>query len=242
VLVVAAVASASCAHANRAAPAPEAVPAAPTGAPPSPGRQAEAGGHTTVAEAKVASVAVFRSPGDTAPATRLSNPNEDGAPRVFVVTSRQGPWLDVELPVRPNGSQGWIRASDVTLTDHDYRIRIRLGAHRITVWRANVVIDDEAVGVGRDNTPTPGGEYFITELLEQPNPSGVYGPYAYGLSGYSNVLATFAGGNGAIGLHGTNDPAGLGRDVSHGCIRMSNAGITKLAKELPLGTPVTIEA
>jgi len=45
-----------------------------------------------------------------------------------------------------------------------------------------------------------------------------------------------------IGIHGTNDPGGLGRDVSHGGIRMSTAGITKLAAILPLGTPVQILA
>ncbi|MDQ4133917.1 MAG: L,D-transpeptidase, partial [Actinomycetota bacterium] len=43
-----------------------------------------------------------------------------------------------------------------------------------------------------------------------------------------------------VGIHGTNDPSGLGRSVSHGCIRMSNRGITALAKTLPLGTPVEI--
>jgi lipoprotein-anchoring transpeptidase ErfK/SrfK len=41
-----------------------------------------------------------------------------------------------------------------------------------------------------------------------------------------------------IGIHGTNDPSGLGKDVSHGCIRMSNTGINKLARILPLGVPV----
>lgn len=40
--------------------------------------------------------------------------------------------------------------------------------------------------------------------------------------------------------HGTNDTSGLGRDVSHGCIRMSNDGITLLARTLPLGVPVEI--
>jgi lipoprotein-anchoring transpeptidase ErfK/SrfK len=54
------------------------------------------------------------------------------------------------------------------------------------------------------------------------------------------VLHAFDGGTGVVGIHGTNDPAGLGHDVSHGCIRMSNAGISRLAHLLPLGTPVDI--
>jgi len=54
------------------------------------------------------------------------------------------------------------------------------------------------------------------------------------------VLYSFGGGPGQIGIHGTNDPSSVGRSVSHGCIRLSNAAITRLAQELPLGTPVTI--
>jgi len=180
-----------------------------------------------VAQARGSSVAVFHQPADPNPWMRLASPNEDGAPRVFLVKSRRGDWLEVLLPVRPNGTKGWIRTSEVSLSENDYRIRIE-------------IIDEEPIGVGQGNTPTPGGEYYITELLAQPNPNGPYGPYAYGLSGYSDVLRTFAGADGVIGLHGTNDPAGLGHDVSHGCIRMSNDGISRLARELPLGTPVVI--
>ncbi|MBW3648616.1 MAG: L,D-transpeptidase, partial [Actinobacteria bacterium] len=69
-----------------------------------------------------------------------------------------------------------------------------------------------------------------------------YGPYAYGLSGFSTTLDTFAGGEAVIGLHGTNDPASIGKDVSFGCIRLNNADIRELADLLPLGTPVRILA
>jgi len=104
------------------------------------------------------------------------------------------------------------------------------------------VIANEPVGVGKTDSPTPGGEYYITVLIQPPRPDGLYGPFAFGLSGYSNVYQTFAGGNGAVGLHGTDNPAGLGKDVSAGCIRMSNETITRLASLLPLGTPVEIVA
>jgi lipoprotein-anchoring transpeptidase ErfK/SrfK len=91
-------------------------------------------------------------------------------------------------------------------------------------------------------TPTPGGLYYIKELLKPPNPNTVYGPYAYGLSGFSDALESFEGGDAVIGIHGTNDPSGLGKDVSHGCIRMPNDQIIKLVEEikLPLGVPVEI--
>ena len=56
------------------------------------------------------------------------------------------------------------------------------------------------------------------------------------------MLKDFAGGDGVIGLHGTNDPSSVGKDVSHGCIRLRNQDILQLVKILPLGTPVRILA
>ncbi len=86
--------------------------------------------------------------------------------------------------------------------------------------------------------PNPLGLFYLTELLAPTN-SG-YGPYAYGLSAFSDVLTSFGGGPGQIGLHGTADAASIGHSVSHGCIRLTNTDITTLAKLLPLGTPVHI--
>ncbi len=160
---------------------------------------------------------------------------------MFLVRDRRDDWLQVLLPVRPNGSIGWIRASDVTTSKHEYRIVVQLTAHKITVFNRDGVFLEEPIGVGRGPTPTPVGVYYTKELLQPPNPNGGYGAYAYGISGFSNVLTDFAGGDGVVGIHGTNDPGTLGKDVSHGCIRMSNTGITRLAKALPLGVPVVIE-
>jgi lipoprotein-anchoring transpeptidase ErfK/SrfK len=193
-----------------------------------------------VGQAIPSSVQVYDNPNAPAPLSSLANPNEDGAPLVLLVVAQHTGWYQVLLPIRPNGSVGWIRGSDVTLRQHEYHALVELGAHRITAWRGTTVIDREPIGVGTANSPTPGGSYYVTEALQPPDPSGPYGPYALGLSGYSNVYQSFNGGNGVIGIHGTNDPSGIGRDVSHGCIRLSNAGITMLAHTLPLGTPVVI--
>jgi len=195
----------------------------------------------TVAQAKVASVKVFAQPSDTgAAAQTLANPAKSGAPLVFLVEKTQGDWLMVDLPVRPNGSTGWVKAADVSTSTHDYRIIVELNAHKITVMKGAATVLSEPVGVGRGNAPTPGGKFYIKELLQPPTPNTVYGPYAYGLSGFSDAFDTFAGGEAVIGIHGNNDPSSLGKDVSAGCIRMSNTGITTLAKMLPLGVPVEI--
>jgi lipoprotein-anchoring transpeptidase ErfK/SrfK len=160
----------------------------------------------------------------------------------MLVIDDQQDWLEVLLPARPNESTGWVRADDVRLSRHDYRITVDLDAHRLRVFRGDDAIVDETVAVGTVTYPTPGGRYYTTELLRQPDPGGAYGPYAYGLSGYSEVLTEFAGGDGQLGLHGTNEPESLGTDVSHGCIRMRNEAIELLVEELPLGVPVSVRA
>jgi lipoprotein-anchoring transpeptidase ErfK/SrfK len=198
--------------------------------------------YSLVAHAQPAQVQVYASASEDEPTVVLDNPNENGAPLVFLVEDDLGDWLQVLLPIRPNGSTGFIRTADVELARNSYSIDIELSAHRLTVTKGDEVIADEVIGVGTAATPTPGGKYYLKELLEPPDPNGVYGPYAYGLSGFSNVLEEFNGGPGVIGLHGTNQPELLGTDVSKGCIRMSNEAITKLAEVLPLGTPVHIEA
>jgi lipoprotein-anchoring transpeptidase ErfK/SrfK len=193
-----------------------------------------------VASARGRRVAVYASQGASTPDRRLSNPNLDGAPLVFLVKRNVGAWLQVYLPSRPNGSVGWIRSRDVKLSGHDFRVLIELGSHRLMAWNGQRVIARVPVGVGRAVTPTPAGLYYITELLKQPDPTGIYGPWAFGLSAHSDVLHEFAGRDGILGIHGTDFPSGIGTDVSHGCIRMSNANITRLARTLPLGTPVRI--
>jgi lipoprotein-anchoring transpeptidase ErfK/SrfK len=195
-----------------------------------------------VAQAKPASMPIYASGADGEPVMSLDNPNENGAPLVFLVKERQGDWLHVYLPVRPNGSTGWVRAADVTVVSNSYSIDINLGQHRLVVHKGDEVVLDEPIGVGTAQTPTPGGVYYIKELLQPPNPDGPYGPYAYGLSGFSNVLDEFKGGDGVIGVHGTNEPDAIGTDVSHGCIRMRNEAILELVPVLPLGTPVHITA
>lgn len=172
----------------------------------------------------------------------LSNPNSEGAPLTLLVKRAVPGWLELFLPVRPNHATGWVRLHSVKLFTTAYALVVHLHSHRMRLVIANRVRHTFRIGVGQSVTPTPSGRYFITELLKQPDPTGVYGPYAFGLSAYSGVLTHFGrGGNGQIGIHGTDEPGRLGTDVSHGCVRLSNHDITWLAKRLPLGLPVTID-
>lgn len=132
--------------------------------------------------------------------------------------------------------------SEVELRSNPYRIEVRPDLHELSVYRENNLVLTTAVGIGTGATPTPVGRFYIIELLKTTDPSGAYGPYAFGLSGFSETLRSFAGGDAVIGIHGTNNEATLGTDVSHGCIRVSNDVITEISTFLPLGTPVIIQS
>jgi len=212
-------------------------PLPPLGPPPSRPR-----GPSMVATALGGSVDIFGSPGAGQRTRQMESPQPSGARLVMLVREQQGEWLKVLLPIRPNGSSGWIKRSEVSTFETDYYIVIGLSEHRITAFSGSAVILDERIGLGAGGTPTPTGLFYIKELLQPPSPGGPYGPYAYGLSAFSEVLFSFGGGPGTVGVHGTNDPSSLGRNVSNGCIRMSNSGVTRLAKLLPLGVPVQISA
>ena len=65
-------------------------------------------------------------------------------------------------------------------------------------------------------------------------------PYIFVLTAHSNVLKTFAGGNGVVGIHGWPSSSVLGKAVSHGCVRMSRTGARALSRYASAGTPVEI--
>ena len=206
-----------------------------------------------VAEANegLSEVPVYAEPGAAEPIHRLANPKRvddagNTAPLVFLVDGLDvsGEWLPVHLPVPPNGTMGFVRSADVDLYTHDYRITVRLAEHRLTLTKGGEPVLEATVGLGRAGRETPVGLYFITELLQAPDAGGIYGPFAYGISGFQDdpeVREEF-GGEAVIGIHGTNQPELLGQNVSSGCIRVSNDDITAMKEMLPLGVPVELIA
>jgi lipoprotein-anchoring transpeptidase ErfK/SrfK len=164
-----------------------------------------------------------------------------GQRQVFLVIESEGPRLHVRLPVRPNGATGWIDAELVDVHEHDYQIQVSLSGFELVVQRGDEIVLETPIGVGTQDTPTIGGEFYTWVLIDPTNAG--YGSYAYGLSGFS-TLESFAGGDGRMGIHGTADESSIGRNVSHGCVRVPDAAVVRMVEEiqLPLGVPVTITA
>ncbi|MBV9659661.1 MAG: L,D-transpeptidase [Acidimicrobiales bacterium] len=181
------------------------------------------------------------APGGTSTGT-LAATNPFGAPQVLaLIDSPDGSgWLHVELPVRPNGTTGWIPARGVAISETFYRVAVSLAARTLTVTDAGRVVLTTPVGIGAQHTPTPPGDTYIWELVRPDDPGGAYGPYIFGLAEFSTAYSAFNGGDAQIGIHGQDKPGSIGQAASNGCVRLPNDVVTQLAGLLPLGTPVSI--
>lgn len=151
-------------------------------------------------------------------------------------------WLRVRLPIRPNGSTGWLPASQVAVSKLRHRITISRTSRRLTLLRDGKRVGSTRIVIGAPGTPTPAGSFAVLEVVRQPK-GQVLGPWALHLTAHSNVLDDYGGGPGRVALHGRsggllNDPLGSAR--SHGCVRMPNAFVSRLAKVAVEGTPVVI--
>ena len=200
-------------------------------------------GLSFVAAAATPTISVYSTDQLTEPTFEFMSPISSGGPLVFLVEDLNDlQALKVMLPTRPNGSFGWINSSQVRLTRHNYAIKVRLDDFSLSVTDREETIFETAVGVGREDAPTPRGRYYTAELLRPPSSGTAYGPYAYGLSGYSDTFTNFLGGPGQLGIHGTNNPWTLGTNASAGCVRLHNDDITYLVEtlQLPLSVPVDI--
>lgn len=167
-----------------------------------------------------------------------------GRPMTMPIVEEQGDWLRIMRPERPNGSTGWVRREDVTLSSSAYRIVVRLAETRLYVYQDGFELFSAPVGIGKDRTPTAPGSFFVA-IVSIPGPKG-YGPVVLDTSGHSEAIESWEGSGDAVtSIHG---PISAGSDaqigttgtkISNGCIRMHVADQQKLAV-IPVGTPVDI--
>lgn len=194
---------------------------------------------TLAADAAVPQVEIFSAP-DVSTGTSMSEVPE-GGPLVFLVISQQAGWIQVQIPRRPNGARAWVRASDVRVRQVHSRIVVHLAAQTVTVLVDNRPIMTTRSVVGKADSPTPVGSFYVTAVLPLSNPNGAYGAGAFGLAAFSDVYLTFGGGPGQVAIHGTNEPNLIGQADSHGCVRILNDAWTQMSVQVVTGSPVLIE-
>lgn len=182
---------------------------------------------------------VFARPGAPRPAFVFDGLNATGRLVPMLVRAiRPGGWVEIVLPLKPNGVTGWVRSRDVDLLEQRHRIVVDLSARILRHFVDGELEHRFRVGIGRPDAPTPTGRFYVWIRVPQRNPRGPYGAFALGLSGFSEVLDGWPGG-GRLAIHGTIDPSDLRRRVSAGCVRVHNRDLRAL-RGVPLGTPVVI--
>ena len=134
-------------------------------------------------------------------------------------------WLRIQLPIWPNGQEGWVAASDVRLAEAEERVVVDLSERRLVRLREGEPVARVEVAVGSAATPTPPGRYFVWAKVQPNRPSGPYGSFILGLSGFSESIEPWKEwpGEPRLAIHGTDDPTDAGHAVSKGCVRVLNS-------------------
>jgi hypothetical protein len=186
----------------------------------------------------------YDRPGGTV-VTRFGAKNVNDSPTVFgvlgaVVRRDCTPrWYRVQLPQKPNGATGFVRARALRVETVPTRIVVDVSERRLTLYRDAKRELTATVAVGSPSTPTPTGRFYVNQRLVPTETGGPFGPGAIGISAFSNVLTGWTQG-GPVAIHGTNEPWSIGHAVSNGCIRLPNATLVKVFRETLAGTPVII--
>ena len=109
-------------------------------------------------------------------------------------------------------------------------IEVYKGRHELQAWCGEVCIRVYPVGIGKAGS-TPDGTFTVKSKLKNPPYQPSHKPRSeFRESGAAdNPLGTrwIDIGN-HYGIHGTIDPASIGRDVSEGCIRMNSKDVEEL--------------
>jgi lipoprotein-anchoring transpeptidase ErfK/SrfK len=155
--------------------------------------------------------------------------------------SADGRWGLVELPYAWPRREGWIRLQGLARDTTRVRVVVDLSQHMVSVRKFGRVLFRAPGATGAPYSPTPVGEYFVTDRVPFSAGSAL-GSFAFGISGIQPHLpAGWSGGN-QLAIHGTNNPLSIGRSVSAGCVRVSESTLDRLLPLLRYGTPVIVRA
>lgn len=151
-----------------------------------------------------------------------------------------GEWQEILLPYRtilPAGIE-----PGITINLAEFRLYL--------VWNEGKKkrVRIYPVGIGQQGWSTPEGRFKITIKIDAPSWSKPIslreleqGPFTV-LPGPENPLGShwFGLSSPGLGIHGTSEPFGVGRRVSHGCIRLYPTDIVDLERLTEVGMPVNI--
>jgi lipoprotein-anchoring transpeptidase ErfK/SrfK len=189
-----------------------------------------------VAQLRGTSVSLHAAPGSAHVLATIGSRTEFGSTTTLPVVSFRGRWLEVISTALPNDVHGYVRTGEVWLRHDAVAIDVDLSARRLRVWRDGVVRRSMRVAIGSSSTPTPIGQFAVTDELTGINPTA-YGCCILALSGHQTHLPPGWSGGDRLAIHGGG---GIGSAVSSGCLHAGEADLRWLMQRVPLGTVVEI--
>jgi lipoprotein-anchoring transpeptidase ErfK/SrfK len=130
-------------------------------------------------------------------------------------------------------------------------IKIDTKTNMLGVFEAEKLIAAYPVTIGSAQTASPIGDWKVRgiaklprfrydkEMLERGQRSGNFYMLPPGPRNSVGVIWIALNKKG-IGIHGTDDPSSIGQAVSHGCIRLANWDVARLATKIKPGDNVSI--
>src|SRR5690625_7513818 len=76
-------------------------------------------------------------------------------PMVFLIEEEHGDWAEVHLPVRPNGTLGWLHADDFEMKRSPYRTSVLMSDYELKLYKDDEVVFQVVLVVGKSACATP---------------------------------------------------------------------------------------
>jgi lipoprotein-anchoring transpeptidase ErfK/SrfK len=140
-----------------------------------------------------------------------------------------------------HGAQAQVAAppAQPSQQDTERRIIVSIPDRKLAIVEDGRVVKLYPIAVGAPDSPSPTGAFKIVNRLTDP---AYYSPGIEIPPGKDNPLGTRWMGLSMkrFGIHGTNEPKSIGRNASHGCIRMRNADAEELFELIRVGDTVDV--
>lgn len=130
-------------------------------------------------------------------------------------------------------------------------VKVDTKTNMLRLYEADALVAAYPVTIGSERTESPVGEWKVRGVATMPNfrhdekmlkkgeRSDDFHMLAPGPNNPVGVIWIALNKKG-IGLHGTDDPDSIGRSASHGCVRLANWDVVRLAGKVKGGVPVSI--
>lgn len=172
---------------------------------------------------------------------RVGGRTEYGSPQTLAVAFRKGAWLAVRSPALGNKQLGWVHAAPLRLLRRPVVLEVDLSRRELALRDEQGVERRITVAIGAPATPTPRGEFYVTDKLPGADFGSYYGCCVLALSGRQPNLPQGWSGGDRLAIHGAPTPT-WGQAVSNGCLHADEPDLRYLMKNVALGTRVVIHA